>query len=432
VQDTFPLTQIQQYLLKHYGSPHNEPWCYHTQFSYRLHIRNLNLPLFFKAVQQVLNRHPVLRTVICMENGHPAAQRIAPSLSLKINYSDFSMLNQEEQAMAIEELLLTDRNNPFDFLRETLPLFRAGIVTLAPEDLHFILSCHHAIWDGWSLAVFMREVCSFYQELKTNPTASLATAEYDYPDFIAYESTIQCSTLAGAFWKDRMKDFRPHSRVLFESDEAYSSYQPAERIVSKVLIEKMLALQKEQRATLKAMFLWGFYRVLQLTDPDHTTIGVITNGRSMSLPNPLTTLGLLWNIAPLCIPAQTDKLIQLKQVNEVLSKVSAHGSYPLTAILNDSNAEDRLPAVFNFINFEGANLLRTDSDITFTTVGGLDKFHFPLHLLVGKNPFNKDFRLILNYDTRLYRKTEIESLLDVYLKELTLLCENVNGLANTN
>jgi len=150
------------------------------------------------------------------------------------------------------------------------------------------------------------------------------------------------------------------------------------------------------------------------------------NGRSMSLKNPLTTLGLLWNIVPICILAQADKQMLLKQVNELLARVNAYGSYPLTAILNDSDAADKLPAVFNFINFEGAKVLESDADISFTEVGGLDKFHFPLHLLVGKNPFNKDFRLVLNYDTRFYRKAGAEALLDNYLEELSSICGSMN------
>jgi hypothetical protein len=60
--------------------------------------------------------------------------------------------------------------------------------------------------------------------------------------------------------------------------------------------------------------------------------------------------------------------------------------------------------------------------VEFLEVGGLDKFHTPLHMLVGKNPFNKNISLVLNYDTRYYSESQIEDKLEDYLLRLELLC----------
>jgi hypothetical protein len=77
---TYKASKMQSYLVKHYNSEENEPWVYHTQFSYLLKIANLSLPLLFKAIYGVLSRHPILRTTFCFTENNQLCQTINSEL----------------------------------------------------------------------------------------------------------------------------------------------------------------------------------------------------------------------------------------------------------------------------------------------------------------------------------------------------------------
>ena len=413
------LAKTQRYILKNYLSEDNEPWCYHTQFSYHLQVKNLSMPLFHKAVRSVLERHPVLKTVFLFDNAE-IKQALNSKLSFNIAFHDISALLLTEQENWVHQFLLEDRNTPIDVYNPNKPLFRTYIIKRSNESLQFVLVFNHAIWDGWSLAVLLKEIFAHYQALKLKPTLKLQLAEYNYQDFIKYEQGIECSLPAKEFWNDHLKnhqDFKPKKK---ENISHYNNYKPVERMLTAELTSALLKAQVRLKVTMKTVFIAQFIRMVENeTMLAYNTVGIVTNGRSVQLKNPLTTLGLLWNMAPLCVERFADDVSHTKNVNQALADVAIYGSYPLMNILEGQNKDELFHAAFNFINFSGANLLSADSDVDFLEVGGLDKFHYPLHLLVGVNPFNKDVSVLLNYDTRCYSEQEIDNKLDVYIEGLT-------------
>lgn len=418
LQNVSALAKTQLYLLQNYLSENNEPWCYHTQFSYFLQIKDLSMPLFHKAVRAVLERHPVLKTVLLFER-EEIRQAINPKLAPNIIFQDISPLTPSAQTDWIAQYLLEDRNKPIDVHDRDKQLFRIYIIKRGNESLQFVLVFNHAIWDGWSLAVLLKEIFAHYQALKLKPTLNLQPAVYDYGDFLKYEAEVSNSWEAKEFWEGHLKNHQPFTTERNKNNTDYSHYKPIERMLSTEVTAGLQAAQSQLMVTMKALFIAQFIHMIEEeTKLTYNTIGVVTNGRSVQLKNPLTTLGLLWNMAPLCIEKVADEQSHIKNVNRSLAKVSPYGSYPLLNILAEQGKGQLFHAAFNYINFEGANLLPEDSDIEFRETGGLDKFHFPLHLLVAKNPFNKNISLVLNYDTRYYTETEIESKLDQYIAGL--------------
>ena len=412
------LAKTQRYLLKNYLSKENEPWCYHTQFSYHLQVKNLSMPLFHKAVRSIIERHPVLKTVFLFAAAE-IKQALNPKLSFNIVFQDVSNLSLTEQTNWVQQFLLTDRNTPFDVYNPNQPLFKTYIIKRSNESLQFILVFNHAIWDGWSLAVLMKEIFAHYQALKLKPTLNLQLAEYDYPDFIKYEQGLDNSLEAKEFWDNHLKNHQSFTSEKKQATCNYNNYRPVEKKLSAELTTALLRAQLRLKVTMKALFIAQFIRMVEdETMLAYNTIGIVTNGRSVQLKNPLTTLGLLWNMAPLCVELLPDYLRHINNVNQALANVALYGSYSLMNILEAQNKDELFHAAFNFINFGGANLLSADSDVDFLEVEGLDKFHYPLHLLVGINPFNKDISLVLNYDTRCYSEQEIENKLDAYIKGL--------------
>jgi surfactin family lipopeptide synthetase C len=415
--NTYNLTKTQSYIVQQYNLAANEPWCYHTQFSYHIQIKDLSWPFLFKAVKGVLDRHPVFKTVMLFEE--EAKQAINTELNLQTQFLDISHLASHDQTEWIDKFLLDDRNRPFEIYNKNQPLCRSYIIKRGSDSFQFILVIMHAIWDGWSLALLIKEIFAYYQDLKKNPSLVLSPASYEYEEFIASDESRYNDTKAKEFWKRHLLRHQPYSRIAKGSEINYNDYWPVTRKLPIKLTTTLQFMQPKLRATVKSIFVSLFIRMItEETGLSNATIGMVSNGRGSELSNPLGTLGLLWSIAPLCAEVIVDDLQHIKNTNKLLSEISPFCSYPLLKIQEEKGDSNLLHATFNFINFDGTNLLPPDSNIEFLEVGGLDKFSLPLHLLVAKNPFNKEISLVLNYDTRYFSKSEIEEKLDVYVKRL--------------
>ncbi|CAN7252295.1 condensation domain-containing protein [Pseudoduganella sp. LjRoot289] len=420
---TFPLAMTQQYIVDQCLAEAPPPWCYHTQFSYHLQAGTLALPLFFKALRQVLARHPVLRTRFSRGTGGAWRQHTDADPGPQPRFEDISGQAALQQEAWLERLLLDDRNRPFDLLDAAAPLFRSYLVKRSAHTVQLVLAAHHAIFDGWSLAVLLKEIFAFYQQLKDNPTLNLAPARYDYADFIALEAARGEAPEAAAFWRGHLARHAAFRPARGSGTPPRDAYRPAVCVLPAALLARLQAACLKQKLPLKSLFVTMFVRMLQdESGLGQTTLGLVSNGRSIALKHPLTTLGLLWNMVPLCVPALQEDGAQWQAVQAALQDSAAFAHYPLQHILRDRGADQLFHAAFNYIDFGGARILPPGADFTFLETGGLDQFHFPLYLLVGMHPIDRQVSLVLNYDARCYDEAWTGAALRRCLERLEQLC----------
>jgi PfaB family protein len=402
ISDKQLLSPMQLFIFNQYNAKGNEPWVYHTQFSYHLQIDNLDTTLFERAVNLVLARHPLFRTVFFEESGN-IMQGINAELKPNLFIRELAG-NTSAQVLQLEEQLLADRNAPFDVKNTAAALYRSYLLYRNHNELQFVLTIHHAIWDGWSLAVFMKEILDLYNTLKTDSAFVPAPATYGFADYLDQNALLTENT------KTRVSNYDLIHQYKYNT--AGKTYLPIETMLNARLASAVNDAAKENKVPLKTIFLAAFARLLA-TDAGGAAIDVVTNRRSTALSDPLGTLGLLWALKPVILePVDGDQ------------KYLQHTHLQLSAINGDESTSvvANVPAAFNYINFEGANILADSPNVKFLETGGMDRFHHPLHLLVGKNPFTGEFSLVLNYDTRLYRTSETEQLMEQYLLILTNLC----------
>jgi hypothetical protein len=415
------LAGMQRYIVQRCLSGTLEPGCYHTQFSYHLRIPGLALPLFFKAVGHVVERHPVMRTAFIETAPDEFRQGINPALELRIRFHDIGALAPREQAQWLEQLLSTDRAQPFVLVDGGEPLARIHLVKRGADTLQFILVLHHAIWDGWSLAVLMKEVLEHYQQLRRNPTGKLLPAAWDYRDFVDDEASSRQSAEAARFWAGHLQHHCACEPGVPVGARQAAAYRPLQASLPADLVNRLEQRAREHKVALKTLFVAATIALAHDAFPrPHTTIGLVSNGRSIRLRHPLTTLGLLWNMAPLCVDTRPPALPRdglldaafLRRVHQALADTSDFTFYPLPDILADRECRELFDVSFNYIDFGGANIVPRESGITFLETGGFDKFHYPINVLVGRNPFDRAVSLVVNYDARLFGAADIELLLE--------------------
>jgi amino acid adenylation domain-containing protein len=163
------------------------------------------LDYFMHAIELVIDRHEILRTVFMEDENGLVKQLILTKeeLGFTVEYKDFrAELNKEEKA---KQYLEKDFYKPFDLKKG--PLLRASIIQLSENQYIFYYNMHHIISDGWSLDVLSRDVFAFYEALKNNTEVGLAELRIQYKDYSAWQLSLldePSQAIHRDYWMDQL------------------------------------------------------------------------------------------------------------------------------------------------------------------------------------------------------------------------------------
>src|SRR5262249_33978821 len=117
-------------------------------------------------------RHESLRTRFAMGTEGPV-QGISPvERENPLPLADLSRLPAEARSREALRLTAEEAACPFDLAAG--PLVRVGLLRLAAEEHHLLLTLHHIVSDGWSMGVLVHELTALYVEaLSGGPTILL-------------------------------------------------------------------------------------------------------------------------------------------------------------------------------------------------------------------------------------------------------------------
>lgn len=176
--------------------------------------------------------------------------------------------------------------------------------------------------------------------------------------------------------------------------------------------------------SLKAVLLNAYLELIgsQIGDPT-ATVGVVTNGRSARLSDPLRGLGLFWTLLP--FGRQKDHSLvddQLRDIQEQLSVNESHALYPLQQIERDRGEGELFFATFNFVNFHNAAKIQPDNGLRFIADGGHDKFHYPLNYVFAVASNDGELAVHAEYDNAYFSNLTIEVMNATLLDILARYC----------
>jgi amino acid adenylation domain-containing protein len=129
-----------------------------------LHLRGpLHVPALQAALHDIVCRHDSLRMRFALRDGEPMQRACPPDApDAGPDWQTFT-LNHLHDRTALQALLAPWAHQPFDLGQG--PLLRAALVTASssaePEQV-LALVTHHLVSDGWSQAVFIRELAWLY------------------------------------------------------------------------------------------------------------------------------------------------------------------------------------------------------------------------------------------------------------------------------
>jgi hypothetical protein len=113
---------------------------------------------------------------------------------------------ESERETEALRLAFLDASPPFDLT--TGPLLRARLLRLGDEEHVLVLTMHHIVSDGWSVAVFRRELAELYTAFSQVKPSPLPELPVQYADFAVWEREwLQGRALAPqlAYWRERLE-----------------------------------------------------------------------------------------------------------------------------------------------------------------------------------------------------------------------------------
>jgi amino acid adenylation domain-containing protein len=288
------------------GSP-----LYNVPVAVRLSGR-LDTALLRRSLALIADRHEALRTVFEEQAGAPVQVVLADA------EPEFTVLDVAGEAEARRRINV-EAARPFDLASG--PLLRVLLLRLNPTDHYLVLTLHHIVSDGWSLAVLLEELGDSYTALAAGHGPDLPELRMRYADFAAW----QREEAAGPDGKEALNYWVDHLRgaptlLSLPADRerpARQSFRGAVRsfTVPDELTAKLREVRLAPSGTLFMTLLAGYAALLsRYSGQDDVVIGTAVGGRPSADTERL--IGFFVNTVPLRVPVAGDP-----SMRELVSRV---------------------------------------------------------------------------------------------------------------
>lgn len=159
------------------------PAAYNVTFYDRLHGA-LQVDILERALNAIVGRHEVLRTLILSPGGKPVAVRLD---KWKVTIKRFDLRNTppEDREAEAHRLLVEESSRPFNLARDLL--LRAVVIQLADEDFIFLHDVPHLAFDGSSIPILLKEISFLYNAALRGSPPQLPVLSLQYSDFALWQ-----------------------------------------------------------------------------------------------------------------------------------------------------------------------------------------------------------------------------------------------------
>ncbi|HEX8456607.1 MAG TPA: amino acid adenylation domain-containing protein, partial [Pyrinomonadaceae bacterium] len=378
----------------------------------------LRYELLRASLEQVVQRHEALRTVI---GGDGTTQEVRPHASIELPLVTFDAPDAEGRAAEADAWLLAESLRAFNFTEQ--PPVRFHCLQLDGEVHLLVVTIHHILVDGLSLALLLQEMSVVYSALARGEEVKL-DEPMQFREYVAFQ---QRQLEAGAwteqekFWLEKfssaavpvlelptdhtrppIKTFRGRRQTLRVEPELYA---------------RLVQVSKQQMCTPFVMLLAAYMTLLhRITNQDDILVGIPVWGRTFAGAQPL--VGYCVHLAPLHSRADGNPTFaaHLRALRTVWLEAYEHQDYPFAHLVNRLVREQKLAsdpsrtplvsAVFNMDKLTVSEMHGLTAEILSPPVS-YTKFDLSLNI----TEVNGELRLDAEHNLDLFDEETIRRLL---------------------
>ncbi|HEU5230641.1 MAG TPA: condensation domain-containing protein, partial [Ktedonobacteraceae bacterium] len=376
------------------------------------------------ALQEIVNRHEVLRTTFSLDKNQHPVQVIHPQQQILLPVEDISYLPADKKAATARYLVTEEALRPFH-LNEG-PLFRARLFRLEQQEYILLLTIHHIVFDGWSMNILAREMATIYKARIQGKKNPLEPLPLQYADFAWWQRQfVQSQAFPPHFeyWKRQLQGARafdlPTDRL--RSEQSHYQAKSYAFLVPSNITQELTQYGHKHSATLFMVLLAAFQVLLyRITGTRDIVVGTDIANRMYEETEGL--IGFFVNLLALRTQLDGQALFYevLQQVREVVLSAYAHQDVPFDLLVERLHIERRqglTPLVSTLFVLQNMPNGGTEVDLPGLALGTFNApvnlgSKFDLALFVSEG--TRGLHGIINYSSELFDEATIAALAQQY------------------
>ena len=409
-------------------SPMQEGMLFHSLYDTvsRLYVEQLSWvargrfdhAAFERAWQHIADRHGILRTVFVWEQQKKPLQVVRQKSAVTWEREDWRAIPAADHAARRDAYLEADRARGFD-LAKTPPL-RLSLVQLTDDTSMVVLTFHHILLDGWSLALVLKEVTAAYLAYAKGEEPRLPACR-PYREYIKWLQQ-QDEKAAERYWREALRGMTgptplPGERRAASADAdgpAASFSQHVVKITPEVTAA-LSAMGRKHQLTVNTIVQGAWALLLgRYSGTRDVVFGATVSGRPSTLAGVDSMVGLFINTLPLRARLDDDEPVVawLERLQAQQVEMRQYEYSALVDVRRWSGVHASQQLFESIVVFE--NYPTEPQDPSVASSHTVEQFRFsettnyPLTLTAAPGP---QLLLRVNYDGRRFDTAVIERLL---------------------
>jgi amino acid adenylation domain-containing protein len=395
----------------------------------------VNVDALKKAAGLVVCRHPCLRSHFETSTGPSDGDGSRPTVrysdlnSFRLPWDEKEVVVENDEALMV--IIQTEATRPFDL--RSGPLVRAVLLhALDGEEDNIVLiwTMHHAISDGWSVFVVMKDLASAYNQFVSNSTEPVLPAlptsyelftKWQQNEVANWGDSIQ-------YWRSKLTGAPEYLALPYKRSDGGNSAGILPLNIPSDVLDKLNALAGTEETTLfTVLAAITSSMLMQFCDQTDITIGAPTSGRD-SFPGLTGQVGYFVNTFVMRFQSDPEDSFQeyLQFCKKEVTSCRAHDAVPYQCVLQEALKSTRTPFQVYLILQDSRLLQMTDSfhgvesDPIFDIALEKAQFELAFELIPADNGLRG--RLVFNED-KLDRKVAL-SLAHAFQHVCTAIAED--------
>ncbi|WP_162897104.1 non-ribosomal peptide synthetase [Chromobacterium rhizoryzae] len=403
----YGLTPLQQGILFHSIADDGAP-LYVEQLHWKM-SGAFDAERFRQAWFDVAAAHAALRTTFRWRGLKSAVQIVHPRLDPDWETLDWGDVSADACASRFAALRELDRERGFDLERG--PLLRGTLVREPGDAWRFLWSYHHAVVDGWSVPLILKQVLGRYAELGAGEAAPLPGSRFlPFVNWLAARDARE----QAEYWKQVLEGIEEPTPIGFASPARGPQAQGQGRrafVFDAALREEVDRAARRAGVTRASLLTGAWALTLGYAGGGRDVVfGTTLSGRPATLPGVERMVGLFINTVPVRVGMDDDASVSqwLRQLHEQQSERARLGAASLTDIQRWAGYEggELLSSLFVVENYPvDRTLARGDAGFDVSEFAAAEtRTNYPL---VGQLIPGEETVLYVDFDASRYDEESI-------------------------
>ncbi|MCG6495240.1 amino acid adenylation domain-containing protein [Kitasatospora sp. A2-31] len=381
LEDVLGLSPMQKGLLFHALYDQQGTDVYTIQLAFDIEGA-LDIEALSGAAAAVLRRHANLRAGFLYRKTGEPVQAIPREVTLPWHEVDLGGLPESDRDRELARLVEEDRTRRFDL--GAPPLMRFTLITTGADRYRFLITNHHILLDGWSMARVVGELFELYG---SKGDVSELPRVTPYRDYLAWLER-QDRSAAEAAWQQALKGLdEPTLLAGPDLPELTASSEHHSVRLSREETAELAQWARKAGVTVNTVVQAAWALLLgHLTGRNDVVFGATVSGRPAEIPGIESMVGLFINTLPVRVqldPAETlgSLLARLQDQQAELMPHQHLGLSDIQRLTGHSELFDTL-VVFENYPVDSQRLQKSAGNLGIVGSQSRDDTHYPLGLAV--------------------------------------------------